>query len=68
MESIFFEKTDDEIKLLPFSEIIYLKGEKKQSSIQKNHLPITLKKNLNAVSQNLPENFYRIQQILYHQN
>lgn len=54
-------KTDDEIKLLPFSEIIYLKGEGKKTIIHsKNHLPITLKKNLNAVSQNLPENFYRI--------
>lgn len=43
-------KTDEEIKLLPFSEIIY----------SKKNSPITLKKNLNAVSQNLPENFYRI--------
>ncbi|MBK8395532.1 MAG: LytTR family transcriptional regulator DNA-binding domain-containing protein [Leptospiraceae bacterium] len=54
-------KTDEEIKLLPFSEIIYLKGEGKKTIIySKKHLPITLKKNLNAVSQNLPENFYRI--------
>lgn len=38
-------KTDEEIKLLPFSEITYLKGEGKKTIIHsKKQLPITLKK------------------------
>jgi len=54
-------KIDDEIKLLPFSEISYLKGEGKKTIIySQKQSPITLKKNLTAVSQTLPENFYRI--------
>ncbi|MDX1958355.1 MAG: LytTR family transcriptional regulator DNA-binding domain-containing protein [Leptospiraceae bacterium] len=56
-----FCKLDEEVQLVPFVDITYLKADGKKTILYtKNTNPLVLNKNLTSIQKELPENFRRV--------